>query len=184
VHKEGSPRRGQCILFYCFCIFPSDIATSVPQIKQSYRPFLYHKWIHAMSFWQEKLDVATFPDDDIIVKTDFAAAAELAAKWTSTCEWPTSAQQDVALVLHSPGKLDRNKPGQPRPVKCDYVRAFSNAKPSYQFHHMLMRDIAHKYKFKVPLTTKKQLKRMRVKSDGCRFQYKGRGNFFRLVLVC
>ena len=42
---------------------------------------------------------------------------------------------------------------------------------------MLMRDIAHYYKGLLP-----NLKRMKIKSDGCRAQYKGKENFREMGL--
>lgn len=118
------------------------------KIVDKHRLFKYHHWINEMTTHQEKLDVATFDGETaIIVKTDFAAAAMLQASYTATCEWPTTAQQCVALVLHSPQPLVQH--GAPRAVKCDHWRAWSSTKPGEQFHQMLMRDIAAYYKMQV-----------------------------------
>ena len=63
------------------------------EIQKQYRPYLEHMYICEMTRHQEKLDVQTFDGaTDIVVKSDFAAAAELKAKFTRTCEWPTTAQ--------------------------------------------------------------------------------------------
>jgi hypothetical protein len=143
-------------------------------IIQSYPAMLYHCWINEMTRQQEKLDVQTFDGTtDIVVKTDFAAAAELKAQYTATCEWPTTAQQCVAIVLHSPGIC---RPGEERLVKTDYWRAWSSAKPSAVFHQLLMHKIGVHYKAAIPT-----LKKMKVKSDGSRTQYKGRKNFWAIA---
>jgi hypothetical protein len=97
----------------------------------------------------------------LLVMNLCVAVAELKAKYTATCEWPTTANQCVALVLHSPGACE---PGKPRPVVCDYWRAWSNAKPNTQYHQLLTLKIAEHYKAKIPT-----LKRIKVKSDGCRY---------------
>lgn len=97
---------------------------------------------------------------EIPVKTDFAAGNEMKAKNTLTCEHPTIAQQCVALVLHSPGV---GVVGEERPVVCDYWRVWSNAKPSYRFHQLVMDKIAAHYKIIIP-----GLVRMKIYSDGCR----------------
>ena len=97
---------------------------------------------------------------EIVLKTDFAAGAELKAKYTLTCEYPTTAQQCVVLVLHSPGV---GVPGEERPVQCDYWRVWSNAKPSYRFHQQVMDKISAHYKTLIP-----SLKRLKIYSDGCR----------------
>ena len=55
-----------------------------------------------MTRHQEQMEVATFNGKtDILVKADFAAVAQLQASHTTTCEWPTGAHENVALVLHS-----------------------------------------------------------------------------------
>ena len=136
---------------------------------------VYHLWIDAMTKHMQHLDVATFDGNTaIVVMSDFAAAAKLQAAYTATCEWPTTANQCVALVLHSPSALEGN--GKPRKVKCDYWRAWSDAKAGEQFHQMLMRDIASYYKTLIPT-----LRKMKCKTDGCSHQYKGFRNFFMLA---
>ena len=96
----------------------------------------------------------------IIIQTDFAATTEMKAKNVATCEYPTTAQQCVVIVLHSPGK---GVEGKERPVQTDYWRAWSNAKPSYHFHQKVIEKIVLHYKEMIPgLTT------VHVKSDGCR----------------
>ena len=184
-------------------------------IFDKHKALIYHLWIDRMARHQEKLDVATFDGNStIIVKTDFAAAAKLQvsllhrlfvclwrfdaiqAAYTSTCEWPTTANQCVALVIHSPQCL--KKAGTPREVICDHWRAWSDAKPGEQFHQMFMRDIAAYYKAQNPrLTTMKvngfHMIRLsflspttpftsKVKSDGCSHQYKGLRNFRAVAL--
>ena len=127
-----------------------------------------------MTRHQEDLDVGTFnAETTVMAKTDFAANAELQAQHTRTCEQPTSASQDVALVIHSP-KESVN--GKPREVVCDYWRAWSNAKPSSQFHQAVMDEIADHYKIRIP-----KLDTLKIKSDGCGYQYKGRQNFANLA---
>jgi hypothetical protein len=105
---------------------------------------LYHTWIAAMTRQQERLDVATFLISEIIIKTDFAATAELKAQYSATCEYPTSASQCVALVVHSPGGAQDI--GEERPVQTDYWRAWSSAKPSHIYHQMFMDNIIKHYK--------------------------------------
>lgn len=76
------------------------------RIKSLYRDMAYHRWTHYMTRHQHLLHIATFNGiKEIVVLTDFAAVALLQASRTTTCEWPTSAHENVALVLHSPERL-------------------------------------------------------------------------------
>ena len=112
------------------------------RIKKMYKNMAYHRWVHFMTRHQEQLDVATFNGrHEIIVKTDFAAAAKLQASHTATCERPTTAHRDVALVLHSPQPLSGY--GAPRQVTCDIWRAWSDAKGSAEFHQVRSLGVAH-----------------------------------------
>ena len=100
------------------------------------------------------------PLEEIVVKTDFAAGADLKAKHTATCENPTRSNQCVAIVLHSPGPL---KLGEDREVVTDYWRIWSNAKPSYRFHQLVMEKITKHYKNSIL----PGLKVVNIQSDGC-----------------
>ena len=105
------------------------------RIKGLYKDMAYHRWVHFMTRHQEQLEVATFnAQTDILVKTDFAAVAQLQAGHTKTCEWPTSAHENVALVLHSPQPLKSF--GAPRQVTCDIWRTWSDAKQNEEFHQV------------------------------------------------
>ena len=85
-----------------------------------------------MTRHQEQIEVATFNGKtDILVKADFAAVAQLQASHTTTCEWPTSAHENVALVLHS--LLPLQSFGAPRQVTCDIWGTWSDAKQDEEF---------------------------------------------------
>ena len=140
------------------------------RIKKMYKNMAYHRWVHYTTRHMELLDIATVDKKDIVVKTDFAAAAVLKASHTETCEIPTTAHECVAMVLHSPQPLTQF--GVPRQVTCDIWRVWSDAKGNEEFHQMVMRDITAYYKRMIP-----GLRRIIIKSDGCRGQYKGKCNF-------
>jgi hypothetical protein len=123
-----------------------------------------HMWVHHWEYHQMQLDAATFPRNEIRVNVDYAATCELKAKDMKTCEHPTTANQLVALVLHTPGPTTK---GQARPVICDCHRMWTNAKANCQGWHLLLQKIAARY----------QVKRIGVWSDGSSTQFKGAKNF-------
>ena len=85
-----------------------------------------------MTRHQEQIEVAILNGKtDILVKADFAAVAQLQASHTTTCEWPTSAHENVALVLHS--LLPLQSFGAPRQVTCDIWGTWSDAKQDEEF---------------------------------------------------
>ena len=94
------------------------------------------------------------------------------AKNISTCERPTTANQCVIIVLHSPGPLVL---GEERKVTTDYWRGWSNAKGSYAFHQAMVKKIAMHYKELIP-----SLQWLKIKSDGCRLCV----NLRKIVCVC
>ena len=96
----------------------------------------------------------------ILLPGDFAAVNEMKAKNISTCERPTTANQCVIIVLHSPGPL---VVGEERQVTTDYWRGWSNAKGSYAFHQTMVKKIAMHYKELIP-----SLQWLKIKTDGCR----------------
>jgi hypothetical protein len=132
--------------------------------------YLLHKWVHHWMYHQMQLDIATFGRGEIRVSADYAATAELKAKDMKTCETPTTANQLVALVLHSP--QEQVGQGKPRAVECDYWRMWTNAKANCQGWHVLLLKIAQHYK--------KQ--RVGVWTDGSSTQFKGGKNFMLNVL--
>ena len=121
-------------------------------------------------YHQEQLDTVTFPNTEIRIKADYAATAELKAKWMKTCEHPTTANQLVVLVLHSPKlRLDN---GQPRQVVCDYWRMWTNAKANCQGWHLFLDRIVSHYKATLP-----SLNAVGIWTDGSSTQFKGAKNF-------
>ena len=74
------------------------------KLRETYRQVIYHWTLKALTRHILRLDVATFSGaDTIIVLTDFAATAKLKGAHMRTCEHPTTANEDVAIVLYSPG---------------------------------------------------------------------------------
>ena len=130
--------------------------------------YLFHMWVHQMTRHQEKIRVATFDSDSIIVKADFAATVELKAEKMATCEFGTHTNMYVALVLHSPETDEEVEAGHERTVVCDYIRVTTNEKPSAMVHQKVCQFIAKIYKGKNP-----KLKYMRLITDGCASQFKG-----------
>jgi hypothetical protein len=130
--------------------------------------YLFHMWVHQMTRHQEKLRVATFDSDSIIVKADFAATVELKAEKMATCEFGTHTNLYVALVLHSPKTDEEVEAGHERTVVCDIVRVFTNAKASAMVHQQVLQFIAKTFKGENP-----KLKWMRIITDGCASQFKG-----------
>ena len=83
---------------------------------------------------------------------------------------PTTANQLVVLVLHSPGlRLDN---GKPRPVVCDYWRMWTNAKANCQGWHLFLDRIVDHYKEMLP-----SLDAVGIWTDGSSTQFKGAKNF-------
>ena len=82
----------------------------------------------------------------------------------------------VCLVLHSPH--DTQEGGGPWEVKCDYVRIWSTAGTSAEFHHQALRDIHDRYKLILP-----DLDEIHVWSDGHTSTYKGSPNFGMVTCV-
>ena len=65
--------------------------------------FLYHWWVNCWTKHQEELDIATFDGDtEIVIRADFAAQYQMKASHNICCDNPTTANQLVVLVLHSP----------------------------------------------------------------------------------
>jgi hypothetical protein len=61
--------------------------------------FANHKSVHGWMYHQQQLVVATFDaGTEATVLVDYAATAALSAKYVLTCEFPTTANQLVALV--------------------------------------------------------------------------------------
>ena len=116
-------------------------------IRRLHRKYLYHKWIDQITRHQEQLDVATFNGKDTtICKVDFAAKVNLDSEATGCCEFNTTSNLYVALILHSPGEI---VVGEERPVVCDVFRMYTNAKPSALVHQHAMQLIAAHYKKKI-----------------------------------
>ena len=75
------------------------------EIRTTYRQVIYHWTLKSLTRLMQKLDVATFNGKSTVVMlTDFAASAQLKGAYQRTCEHPTTANEDVAIVLHSPGE--------------------------------------------------------------------------------
>jgi len=96
------------------------------------------------------------------------------AEVKGTCEVGQKCNEYVCLVLHSPH--DTQEGGGPREVKCDYVRIWSTAGTSAEFHHQALRDIHDRYKLILP-----DLDEIHVWSDGHTSTYKGSPNFGRMA---
>ena len=102
----GQDKKGKDIIHSFVDKVECTRADLVARVKKLHRDTAYHRYVYQMVAWMEKLDIATFKgDEEILVKTDFAAAALLRASHSQTCEWPTTANECVAMVLHSPAPL-------------------------------------------------------------------------------
>lgn len=76
----------------------------------------------------------------------------------------------VCLVLHSASKTEADR-GE-REVVCDYIRIWSTASTSAEFHHQALRDIHERYIEILP-----NLSELHIWSDGHSSTYKGHPNF-------
>ena len=79
-------------------------------------------------------------------------------------------------MLHSPEETEVGS--GPREVTCDYVRIWSAAGTSAEFHHQALRDIHDRYKMVLPC-----LEEIHVWSDGHTSTYKGSPNFGTISCV-
>jgi hypothetical protein len=99
------------------------------------------------------------------------ALKKLGSAYKGTCESDATCNLYVVLVLYK--KLSDD--GSLEHV-CDYVRIWSPAKSSAEFHHHALEQVLEHLKKKVP-----QLNRLRVWTDGHSSTYKGYPNFGRMV---
>lgn len=95
----------------------------------------------------------------------------LGSGYKQTCESESTCNLYVVLVLYKK-ELEDGK----YTVICDYVRIWSPAKSSAEFHHQALKQVLEHLKNKVP-----ELKRLRVWTDGDSSTYKGFPNFGRNV---
>eukprot|EP00617_Octactis_speculum_P017567 CAMPEP_0185746134 /NCGR_PEP_ID=MMETSP1174-20130828/4570_1 /TAXON_ID=35687 /ORGANISM="Dictyocha speculum, Strain CCMP1381" /LENGTH=693 /DNA_ID=CAMNT_0028420557 /DNA_START=187 /DNA_END=2269 /DNA_ORIENTATION=+ len=145
------------------------------EIVSTHQHYLYHTWMAQYTRWQFKLDIATFePETSILVLVDFASQFEMHGEVKTTCEIGRKCNEYVCLVLHSASKTEADR-GE-REVVCDYIRIWSTASTSAEFHHQALRDIHERYIEILP-----NLSELHIWSDGHSSTYKGHPNFGRMA---
>lgn len=105
----------------------------------------------------------------LVIQTDFSAQYSHKAAWTNTCEHPPTSNMDVFVVT----RVVFDAEGKPTFI-TDVWRIFSAAKGSSAFHNACLHQITEYYR------TVMQLELVYVCTDGCRGQYKGRRNFYKI----
>lgn len=136
-----------------------------------------------LTSWQFDLNAETFDGNtEMIIWLDFSAIYKMPAYFQEKFTHGTTCNQLVAMVLHSPG--ERPSKDERRPVICDYWRVWSQVKGNASFSQMAIKEICMFYKQgdkdnregrgTKPIVP--NLERVKVKSDGSRYQFKGRKN--------
>jgi len=142
-------------------------------IREKAKPYLYHLWRARFIRRCFHLDCDFFePLVEAVLLADFASAMVLGGGYKATCETDATCNLYVVLVLYKVLALDGSWE-----TKCDYVRFWSPASTSAEFHHHAMRIVMSylKESGKVP-----NLKRLSVWTDGHPSTYKGFPNFGRM----
>ena len=106
------------------------------------------------------------PETEAVILADFASAMKLGSGFKGTCESDATCNLYVVLVLFF------NKHTGER--DCHWVRFWSPAAASAQFHHDALKATVNHLKSYVT-----DLKRVLLWTDGCKGQYKGRTCFGR-----
>jgi len=117
-----------------------------------------------------------FPATEMSISTDFSAVYDHKAAAMRTCEQPHHSNMDVFVVTHSPRYETGEDGKQVRRVTTDIVRVISECSTGSLFHNEALNLIVKNYKSIVP-----GLERVHVFTDGCRDQYKGRRNFYKMT---
>ena len=97
---------------------------------------------------------------EAVVLADFSTAMTLGSGYKSTCETDATSNLYVVLVLYK--VLGESK--------CDYVRVWSSAATSAEFHHKAMHVVVKYLKDSGKVAG---LKRLRIWTDGHSSTYKG-----------
>ena len=129
-----------------------------------------HFCIDAWTTHARHLIYATAEDNVLIIQTDFSAQYSHKAAWTNTCEHPPTSNIDVFVVT----RVVIDKVAHTRTYVTDVWRIFSAAKGSSAFHNECLRQITEFYRGVIALVI------VYVCTDGCRGQYKGKRNFYKI----
>ena len=128
-----------------------------------------HLFIEEWTSHMRHLVYSTLSPLAIAIQTDFSAQYAHKAAWTNTCEHPPTSNIDVFVVT----RVGSNSDGKLTYI-TDVWRIFSAAKGSSSFHNQCLSQIVEYYRTVIGL------KVVWVFTDGCRGQYKGKRNFYRL----
>ena len=129
-----------------------------------------HLCIDAWTTHARHLIYASAEDNVLIIQTDFSAQYSHKAAWTNTCEHPPTSNMDVFVVT----RVVIDKAERTRTYVTDVWRIFSAAKGSSAFHNECLRQITEFYRGVIALAV------VYVCTDGCRGQYKGKRNFYKI----
>lgn len=146
--------------------YKGTVGDLLASVEAMTKPYLYHVWLARFTRRQFHLDCDYFdPDTEAVLLADFSTAMILGSGYKATCETDATANLYVVLVLYKA----RSEEGEVE-TKCDYVRFWSSAGTSAEFHHQAMHAVVKNLKDtgKVP-----RLKRLRVWTDGHSSTYKG-----------
>ena len=151
--------------------YKGTVGDLLASVEAKTKPYLYHVWLARFTRRQFHLDCDYFdPDTEAVLLADFSTAMILGSGYKATCETDATANLYVVLVLYKA----RSEEGEVE-TKCDYVRFWSSAGTSAEFHHQAMHAVVKNLKDtgKVP-----GLKRLRVWTDGHSSTYKGPSSLF------
>ena len=139
--------------------YSGPLGDLIKSLRARAKPLLHHLWRARFLRRQFHLDCDNLSENEAIFLADFASAMVLGAGFKSTCESDSTCSLYVVLVLYKAG-------GE---TKCDYVRFWSSAVTSAEFHHHAMRVVVdHLKEGKVP-----GLLRVRPWTDGHGSTYRG-----------
>jgi len=137
-------------------------------LKRQYNNVDPHLFIEEWTSHTRHLVYSILTLFQLAICTDFSAAYEHKAAWTSTCEHPPRSNMDVFVVTRVVMVNGE------RIYITDVWRIFSAAKGSAGFHNRCLSLIVEYYRHIMELML------VWVFTDGCRGQYKGKRNFRRI----
>ena len=141
--------------------YKGTVSELLQSVEAKAKPYLHHAWLASFARLQFHLDCDYMNEaTEAVLLADFSTAMILGSGYKATCETDATANLYVVLVLYSVGGVKM----------CDYVRFWSSAATSAEFHHAAMHAVAKHLRDsgKVP-----GLKRLRVWADGHGSTYKG-----------
>lgn len=147
--------------------YTGSVMELLESVETRVKPYQHHLWNARFIRRQFHLDCDYFDcDTEALFLADFSTAMILGSGYKATCETDATANLYVVLVLYKV-RVD----GGGIETKCDYVRFWSSACTSAEFHHKAMHVVVKHLRDSGKVAN---LKRIRVWTDGHASTYKGR----------